>query len=106
VQNIQKGTFYIFIIKSTLQNVYKCDNINVTNNNKMRKLYTKHYKSQILNTKKVKLNNNTYIGFNINDLQNIKLKDKLTLNNVIEFNLKGLTFINKNKIQKSTLQFI
>ena len=72
----------------------------------MQKLYTKHYKSQILNTKKVKLKNNTYIGFNINDLQNIKLKDKLTLNNVIEFNLKGLTFINKNKIQKSTLQFI
>jgi hypothetical protein len=72
----------------------------------MRKLYTKHYKSQILNTKKIKLNNKIYIGFNINDLQNIKLKDKLTLNNVIEFNLKGLTFINKNNIQKSTLQFI
>ena len=72
----------------------------------MQKLYTKHYKSQILNTKKVKLKNNTYIGFNINDLQNIKLKDKLTLNNVIKFNLKGLTFINKNNIQKSTLQFV
>ena len=72
----------------------------------MRKLYTKHYKSQILNTKKVKLNNKIYIGFNINDLQNIKLKDKQTLNNVIEFNLKGLTFINKNNIQKSTLQFV
>jgi hypothetical protein len=72
----------------------------------MQKLYTKHYKSQILNTKKIKLNNKIYIGFNINDLQNIKLKDKLTLNNVIEFNLKGLTFINKNNIQKSTLQFI
>ena len=72
----------------------------------MRKLYTKHYKSQILNTKKIKLNNKIYIGFNINDLQNIKLKDKLELNNVIEFNLKGLTFINKNNIQKSTLQFI
>jgi len=72
----------------------------------MQKLYTKHYKSQILNTKKIKLNNKIYIGFNINDLQNIKLKEKLTLNNVIEFNLKGLTFINKNNIQKSTLQFI
>jgi hypothetical protein len=72
----------------------------------MQKLYTKHYKSQILNTKKIKLNNKIYIGFNINDLQNIKLKDKLELNNVIEFNLKGLTFINKNNIQKSTLQFI
>ena len=72
----------------------------------MQKLYTKHYKSQILNTKKIKLNNKIYIGFNINDLQNIKLENKLTLNNVIEFNLKGLTFINKNNIQKSTLQFI
>jgi len=106
VQNIQKGTFYIYLIKSTLQITIICDNIYVTKNNKMQKLYTKHYKSQILNTKKVKLKNNTYIGFNINDLQNIKLKDKLTLNNVIEFNLKGLTFINKNNIQKSTLQFV
>ena len=72
----------------------------------MQKLYTKHYKSQILNTKKIKLNNKIYIGFNINDLQNIKLKDKLELNNVIEFNLKGLTFINKKYIQKSTLNNI
>ena len=106
VQNIQKGTFYIYLIKSTLQITIICDNIYVTKNNIMQKLYTKHYKSQILNTKKIKLNNKIYIGFNINDLQNIKLKDKLTLNNVIEFNLKGLTFINKNNIQKSTLQFI
>jgi len=29
VQNIQKGTFYIFIIKSTLQYLYICDNISV-----------------------------------------------------------------------------
>jgi len=74
--------------------------------NIMQKLKTNHYKSQILNTKKVKLNNITYIGFNINDLQNIKLENKLTLNNVIEFNLKGLSYINKNNIKKSTLQFI
>ena len=106
MQNIQKGTFYIYLYKSTLQITIICDNIYVTKNNIMQKLYTKHYKSQILNTKKIKLNNKIYIGFNINDLQNIKLKDKLTLNNVIEFNLKGLTFINKNNIQKSTLQFI
>ena len=72
----------------------------------MQKLYTKHYKSQILNTKKIKLNNKIYIGFNINDLQNIKLKDKLKIENVIEFNLKGLTFINKKYIQKSTLNNI
>lgn len=72
----------------------------------MRKLYTKHYKSQILNTKKIKINKILYIGFNINDLQNIKLKDKLTLQDVVEFNVKGLSYINKNNIQKSTLQFI
>ena len=65
----------------------------------MQKLYTKHYKSQILNTKKVKLNNITYIGFNINDLQNIKLKDKLTLNKttvVIAHRLS--TILNSDKI--------
>lgn len=72
----------------------------------MRKLYTKHYKSQILNTKKIKINKILYIGFNINDLQNIKLKDKLTLQDVVEFNVKGLSYINKNNIKKSTLQFI
>ena len=34
----------------------------------MQKLFTKHYKTQILNTKTLKLKNKTYIGFNINDL--------------------------------------
>ena len=68
--------------------------------------YSKNILETIGNTPLVKLNNITYIGFNINDLQNIKLENKLTLNNVIEFNLKGLTFINKNNIKKSTLQFI
>jgi len=72
----------------------------------MQKLYTKHYKSQILNTKKIKINKKLYIGFNINDLQNIKLENKLTLNDVVEFNVKGLSYINKNNIKKSTLQFI
>ena len=72
----------------------------------LKNLKTNHYKTKILNTKKLKLKNKTYIGFNINDLQIIKFKDKLELKNVIEFNLKGLTFINKNNIQKSTLQFI
>tara|TARA_R110000868_G_scaffold260308_1_gene518489 strand:- start:240 stop:458 length:219 start_codon:yes stop_codon:yes gene_type:complete len=72
----------------------------------MKKLFTKHYKTQILNTKTLKLKNKIYIGFNINDLQNIKLKKDLTLYNTIEFNSKGLSFINKNNIKKSTLQFI
>jgi|TARA_R110002167_G_scaffold8100_4_gene37660 hypothetical protein len=72
----------------------------------MQKLFTKHYTTQILNTKTLKLKNKIYIGFNINDLQNIKLKKDLTLYNTIEFNSKGLSFINKNNIKKSTLQFI
>ena len=72
----------------------------------LKNLKTNHYKTKILNIKKLKLKNNTYIGFNINDLQNIKLKDKLKIENVIEFNLKGLTFINKKYIQNSTLNNI
>ena len=72
----------------------------------LKNLKTNHYKTKILNTKKLKFKNKIYIGFNINDLQNIKLKDKLNLKDVIEFNLKGLTFINKNKIQESTVQNI
>ena len=72
----------------------------------LKSLKTNHYKTKILNTKTLKLNKNKYIGFNINDLQNIKLKDKLEIENVIEFNLKGLTFINKKYIQNSTLNNI
>lgn len=72
----------------------------------LKNLKTNHYKTKILNIKKLKLKNNTYLGFNINDLQNIKLKDKLQIKNVIEFNLKGLTFINKKYIQNSTLNNI
>ena len=68
----------------------------------MRKLYTKHYKSKILNTKKLNFNNKIYIGFKIEDLQNIKDFNK----NLIDFNLKGLSYINKNNLTKSTLQTI
>ena len=38
----------------------------------MQKLYTKHYTTKILNTKKLKINNKKYIGFKINDLFKIK----------------------------------
>jgi len=72
----------------------------------LKSLKTNHYKTKILNTKKLKLKNNIYIGFNINDLQIIKLKDKLKIENVLEFNLKGLSFINKKYIQNSTLNNI
>ena len=72
----------------------------------LKNLKTNHYKTKILNIKKLKLKNNIYIGFNINDLQIIKLKDKLKIENVLEFNLKGLSFINKKYIQNSTLNNI
>ena len=67
----------------------------------MRKLYTKHYTTKILNTKKLKINNNIYIGFNINDL--FKIKNYIKDNNIVEFNYKGLSFINKNNINKNIL---
>ena len=68
----------------------------------MRKLYTKHYTSKILNTKKLNLNNKIYIGFKIEDLQNFKNFN----NNLVDFNLKGLSYINKENILESTLQSI
>ena len=69
----------------------------------MQKLYTKHYQTKILNTKKLKINNKTYIGFNINDLLNLKFYQK---NPNIDFNLKGLSYINIKSIPESTLQSI
>ena len=70
----------------------------------MRKLYTKHYKTKTLNIKKLKFNNNKFIGFQINDLLNLKFYIKN--NNLIEFNLKGFSFINIKNIPKSTLQYL
>ena len=67
----------------------------------MQKLYTKHYTTKILNTKKLKIKNKTYIGFNINDL--FKIKNYIKDNNIVEFNYKGLSFININNINKSIL---
>ena len=67
----------------------------------MQKLYTKHYQTKILNTKKLKINNKIYIGFNINDLLIFKWYQK---NPKIDFNFKGLSFINIKDIPKSTLQ--
>jgi hypothetical protein len=72
----------------------------------MKRLYTNHYQTQILKTKKLNLNSNTYIGFSIHDLQEVKLIKQLTLENVVEFKNKGLSFINKKNIKQSTLQFI
>ena len=69
----------------------------------LKNLKTNHYKSKLLKYKKVKIKNTTYLGFNINDLFTLKefIKDK----NIVEFNLKGLSYINKNNL-KSTLQNI
>ena len=67
----------------------------------MQKLYTKHYTTKILNTKKLKIKNKTYIGFNINDL--FKIKNYIKDNNIVEFNYKGLSFINIKNINKSIL---
>ena len=72
----------------------------------MKRLYTNHYQTQILKTKKLNLNSNIYIGFSIHDLQEVKLINKLTLENAIEFKNKGLSFINKKNIKQSTLQFV
>jgi len=69
----------------------------------LAKLKTNHYKSKILQTKKLKLKNTTYIGFKINDL--FTLKEFIKDNNIIDFTYKGLSFINKNNL-KSTLQNI
>jgi len=76
----------------------------------MRKLYTKHYTSKILNTKKFKILHSTYIGFKIEDLEKIKFNKDLEIKNfnrnLIDFNLKGFSYINKNKLSKNTLQTI
>ena len=69
----------------------------------LKHLKTNHYKSKLLKVKKIKLNDNTYLGFNINDL--FTLKEFIKNKNIVEFNSKGLSFINKNNL-KSTLQNI
>ena len=69
----------------------------------LKHLKTNHYKSKLLKYKKVTIKNTTYLGFNINDL--FTLKEFIKDNNIVEFNLKGLSYINKNNL-KSTLQNI
>ena len=70
----------------------------------LKNLKTNHYKSKLINTKKFKFNNNKYIGFKINDLLQFKFYFKE--NNLVEFTLKGFSFINVNNIPKSTLQYL
>ncbi len=58
------------------------------------KLKSNHYKSKLVPNKKLKLNNQTFIGFKLNELLEYKL-----YNLEYDFNHKGLTFINKNKLK-------
>ena len=70
----------------------------------LKNLKTNHYISKTITTKKLKFNNNKYIGFKINDLLNFKFYFKE--NNLIEFTNKGFSFINIKNIPKSTLQYL
>ena len=58
------------------------------------KLKTGNYKSKLIPNKKLKLNNQTFVGFKLNELLEHKL-----YNFQYDFNHKGLTFINKNKLK-------
>tara|TARA_B100000902_G_scaffold205902_1_gene196254 strand:- start:784 stop:987 length:204 start_codon:yes stop_codon:yes gene_type:complete len=57
-------------------------------------LKTNHYKTKLIPNKKLKLNNQTFVGFKLNELLEYKL-----YNLEYDFNHKGLTFINKNKLK-------
>lgn len=68
----------------------------------LKNLSTNHYKSKTISHKKLTLLKSNYIGFKITDLLNFKFYHKNP--NIIEFNLKGFSFINKKNITESTLQ--
>ncbi len=70
----------------------------------LKNLKTNHYKSKLINTKKLTIKDNKYVGFKINDLLQFKFYFKE--NNLVEFTLKGFSFINVNNIPKSTLQYL
>jgi len=70
----------------------------------LAKLKTNHYKSKLINTKKLTIKDNKYVGFKINDLLQFKFYFKE--NNLVEFTYKGFSFININNIPKNTLQYL
>ena len=70
----------------------------------LAKLKTNHYKSKLINTKKLTIKDNKYIGFKINDLLQFKFYFKE--NNLVGFTNKGFSFINVKNIPKSTLQYL
>jgi hypothetical protein len=63
------------------------------------------YTSTHIKTKKLKQNNQTYIGFYLTDLYTNKSLNKL-INNVNNFNHSGLTYFNQIDLPKSILQVL
>jgi len=70
----------------------------------LKNLKTNHYKSKLINTKKLTIKDNKYVGFKINDLLQFKFYFKE--DNLVEFTNKGFSFINVKNIPKSTLQYL
>ena len=63
------------------------------------------YKSTHIKTKKLKQNNQTYIGFYLTDLYSNTLLTKI-ISKVNNFNHLGLTYFNKKDLPKSILQVL
>ena len=63
------------------------------------------YNSTHINTKKLKQNNQTYIGFYLTDLYTNRLLTKI-ITKVNNFNHSGLTYFNKLDLPKSVLEII
>jgi hypothetical protein len=63
------------------------------------------YKSNHIKTKKLKQNNQIYIGFYLKDLYSNSLLNKL-ITKVNNFNHSGLTYFNKFDLPKSILEII
>jgi hypothetical protein len=63
------------------------------------------YNSTHIKTKKLKQNNQTYIGFYLTDLYTNRLLNKI-ITKVNKFNHSGLTYFNKLDLPKSVLEII
>ena len=63
------------------------------------------YNSTHIKTKKLKQNNQTYIGFYLTDLYTNRLLNKI-IDKVNNFNHSGLTYFNKFDLPKSILEII
>ena len=63
------------------------------------------YNSTHIKTKKLKQNNQNYIGFYLTDLYTNRLLNKI-IDKVNNFNHSGLTYFNKFDLPKSILEII